>query len=70
MLHNHCYIHFSDGSLTTTSTGILSGIEPSKLIETLAASPCSLHPNTSADRLATEPSICSRVDSSLIPSNE
>ena len=33
-----------------------------------ACSPCSLQPNTSADRLATLPRICSRVDSSFIPS--
>ena len=45
-----------------------SGIEPNKLIETLACSPCSLQPNTSAERFATEPRIVSRVASSLIPS--
>ena len=51
-----------------TSTEVRSGIEPRRLMLTLACSPCSLQPNTSADRFATLPRICSRVDSSLIPS--
>ena len=66
--HYVCYIHSFDGSLVTFNSTDRSGIEPSRLIETDAASPCSDQPNTSAERLATEPRIVSRVASSLIPS--
>ena len=45
-----------------------SGIEPSKLIETLACSPVSLQPNVSALRFATLARIVSRNPSSFNPS--
>ena len=54
---------------TLTSTDCRSGNAPRILIETLDCSPVSAHPNTNAERFATDPRICSRVDSSRIPSS-
>ena len=68
MLHNHRYVYFKSDSFVTFTSTPLSGIDPSKLIETLACSPVSDQPKTKAERFATLPRICSRVFSSLIPS--
>ena len=67
-MHSVCYVHLSGVSFVTLTSNARSGIDPSKLIETLACSPCSLHPKTSAERFATLPRIVSRVASSLMPS--